>query len=92
MNSCILIIFLFLIVQVESLENRKPIEGEIIQDNVKNITNITLGEDASKSLFKQWQDQAVSGLMAAVASKKLFFKYHKSLFYRIKSQNLSCSD
>ena len=65
------ILILFLIVQVESLEPKKLIEGEIIEDNVKNITNITLGDTASKSLFRQWQDQAVSGLMAAVASKKL---------------------
>ena len=65
------ILILFLIVQVESLEPKKLIEGEIIEDNVKNITNITLGDNASRSLFRQWQDQAVSGLMAAVASKKL---------------------
>uniref|UniRef100_A0A7E4VKX0 ANK_REP_REGION domain-containing protein n=1 Tax=Panagrellus redivivus TaxID=6233 RepID=A0A7E4VKX0_PANRE len=40
-------------------------------DADKNVTHIDLDGEASRHLLKQWQDQAVSGLMAAVASRKI---------------------
>uniref|UniRef100_A0AC35FK37 Uncharacterized protein n=1 Tax=Panagrolaimus sp. PS1159 TaxID=55785 RepID=A0AC35FK37_9BILA len=49
----------------------KELKAEIRHDSKLNVTKIDMGFEASIHLFRQWQDQAVSGLMAAIASKKI---------------------
>uniref|UniRef100_A0A7E4VJN5 BCNT-C domain-containing protein n=1 Tax=Panagrellus redivivus TaxID=6233 RepID=A0A7E4VJN5_PANRE len=47
------------------------ITAQIIFDEKRKITNITLDKQQSELLFQNWHDQAISGLMAAVASAKI---------------------
>lgn len=46
------------------------IKAEGYHDSKHNVTRINLDKESSIELFQKWQDQAVSGLMASVASKK----------------------
>uniref|UniRef100_A0AC35G7Y1 Transmembrane protein n=1 Tax=Panagrolaimus sp. PS1159 TaxID=55785 RepID=A0AC35G7Y1_9BILA len=47
------------------------IKAEAFHDSKHNVTRINLDKKSSIELFKKWQDQALSGLMASVASKKI---------------------
>ena len=64
-------IFCYLFLIIEKVKGK--LKAEIRLDSKHNVTRIDMDKEASIHLFRQWQDQAVSGLMAAIASKKFVF-------------------
>uniref|UniRef100_A0A7E4VJ09 Uncharacterized protein n=1 Tax=Panagrellus redivivus TaxID=6233 RepID=A0A7E4VJ09_PANRE len=64
----------------------EEIKSEIVYDSSKKVTNITLDQRGTGQLFGKWNDQALSGLMAAVASAKL-----RSVPESVKKEHEACA-
>lgn len=64
----LLVICIYLLIFAK--EVKAELKADIRHDSKHNVTRIDLDKIASIHLFRQWQNQAISGLMAAVASKK----------------------